>query len=86
MKKSVSILLVFLLLMSLSLPALAAPSPAQTPVPLVNADGTIVMDENPNMFLSYAGGIALFAVIIFSIWVKVRAMQNGAGGRSRYGR
>lgn len=81
MHKNIAILLAFLLLLSLSLPALATAEPEQTPAPLINADGTIAQAENPNMFLSYLGGIALFAIIILSIWVKVRAIQNGAGGR-----
>ncbi|MEA4970775.1 MAG: hypothetical protein VB051_09645 [Candidatus Pelethousia sp.] len=81
MRKHFVILLAFLLLVSLALPALAAPAAEATPAPMMNEDGAIVADESPNMFWSYMGGIALFAIVILSIWIKVRALQSGAGGR-----
>lgn len=81
MRKHFVIPLAFLLLMSLALPALAAPAAEATPAPMTNEDGVIVAEEAPNLFWSYMGGIALFAIIILSIWIKVRALQSGAGGR-----
>ncbi len=81
MRKHFVILLAFLLLVSLAIPALAAPAVEATPAPMINEDGSIVADESPNMFWSYMGGIALFAIVILSIWIKVRALQSGAGGR-----
>ncbi|MEA5059507.1 MAG: hypothetical protein EOM66_07470 [Clostridia bacterium] len=81
MRKYAIILLAFLLLLSLCAPALATEDPEESMAPMVNADGTIQMEENPNMFWSYIMGIGLFAIIVFSIWIKVKAIQNGAGGR-----
>ncbi len=81
MRKHFVILLAFLLLVSLAIPTLAAPAMEATPAPMINEDGSIVADESPNMFWSYMGGIALFAIVILSIWIKVRALQSGAGGR-----
>ncbi len=81
MRKHFVILLAFLLLVSLAIPALAAPAVEATPAPMINEDGSIVADESPNMFWSYMAGIALFAIVILSIWIKVRALQSGAGGR-----
>ncbi len=81
MRKMFVILLTCLLLMSLSLPALATNDPAETAAPMFNADGTVKEAQAPNMFWSYMGGIALFAIVVFSIWIKVKALQSGAGGR-----
>lgn len=85
MRKHFIILLAFLLLLSLCAPALATEDPEEAAAPLVNEDGTIVEEEAPNMFLSYMLGIALFAIIAFSIWIKVKAIQSGAGGRKGWG-
>lgn len=81
MRKRFVILLAFLLLLSLCMPAFANPGEEKNAAPMVNEEGVIVADEPPNMFWSYMAGIALFGIIVLSIWIKVRAIQNGAGYR-----